>query len=305
MHISETAKKTPVDIISGFLGSGKTTLLNEMLANQYKGMRIAVIENEFGKVDIDSSLLPQELEITKITGGCVCCTLKLNLIDGIRVLIERYGPDRIVIETTGIAKLSDVVLAAENEALSDIACTALRTTVINPGFHKKFSSSLGLFYSDQIKSANTVYISRAQNTDKQIIEDVISDIRRLNEKSTIVTGALDIIKPSACDTMTKNISIHKEEHHHHDGSAQVFESTYIDTEEFESENELKSFIEKTLRESYPKTVYRIKGTVSVAGRGVLVQWASGELELSHAKSPQDKLVIVTGETNIKESHVSS
>ena len=104
-------KKIPVDIISGFLGSGKTTLINSLLANQYSGLDIAVIENEFGQVDVDSALLPDGIEITKITGGCVCCTLKVSLIEGIKQLAERFRPDRIVIETTGVAKLSDVISA--------------------------------------------------------------------------------------------------------------------------------------------------------------------------------------------------
>ena len=132
-------KRIPIDIISGFLGSGKTTLLNALLQTAYKGESIAVVENEFGEVDIDSGLLPRDIEITKITGGCVCCTMKVSLIEGISALIQQFELDRIVIETTGVAKLSDVEDAVNNKLLQSKIYSQNKITVVNPAFQDRKS----------------------------------------------------------------------------------------------------------------------------------------------------------------------
>ena len=284
--------KIPVDIISGFLGSGKTTLINELLKDQYDGMRIAVIENEFGKIDVDSALLPEDLEITKITGGCVCCTLKISLIEGIKLLAERHSPDRIVIETTGVAKLSDVISAVKNASLAAIAYPAACITVVSPAFHKSFGSSLGAFYNDQIESAGTVYISRAQSTDKKTLDEVIKSIKQSGSECDIVTNITEIKIQENTPQLSPNTSGHDVSHAHHDAEPH-FASTYIETPVFSDENEIAAFIKKIELDALPKKVYRIKGTVTKAGESVLVQWVSGELEFFTAKHSDNKLVTVT------------
>ncbi len=284
--------KIPVDIISGFLGSGKTTLINAFLADQYNGMRIAVIENEFGKIDVDSAVLPEDLEITKITGGCVCCTLKISLIEGIRLLAERYHPNRIVIETTGVAKLSDVISAVQNASLADTAYPAACITVVNPAFHKSFGSSLGAFYNDQIESAGTVYISRANSTDEKTMDEVIKSIKELGRECEIVTEAAKIKIHKNTLSSAMETAAHDENHSHHDDAEQQFISMYIETPVFSNREELLAFINKIESEYSPKKVYRIKGTVTKAGESVLVQWVSGELELLPSKRSDNKIVVV-------------
>ena len=285
--------KIPVDIISGFLGSGKTTLINALLVDQYDGMRIAVIENEFGKIDVDSALLPEDLEITKITGGCVCCTLKISLIEGIRLLAERYQPDRIVIETTGVAKLSDVISAVKNASLADIAYPAACLAVVNPAFHKSFGSSLGAFYNDQIESAGIVYISRAQSTDEKTLEEVIKSIKELSGECDIVTKNMEIRIKENTPALATDTEKHDESHDHHDDAGRQFSSKYIETPEFINEDEIADFLEKIESDASPKTVYRIKGTVTKAGESVLVQWVSGELKLLPVKRSDNIIVVVT------------
>ena len=285
--------KIPVDIISGFLGSGKTTLINELLADQYNGLRIAVIENEFGKIDVDSALLPKDLEITKITGGCVCCTLKISLMEGIRLLAERFSPDRIVIETTGVAKLSDVISAVRNASLTDVAYPAASITVVNPAFHKSFGSSLGAFYSDQIESAGTVYISRAQITDEKTLDEVIKSIKEGSSERDIVTKTTEIKFKENTPSLKPDTADHDGSHNHHDDAGQYFSSTYIETPEFSDEDEITAFIGKIESEALPKTVYRIKGTVTKAGESVIVQWVSGELKILPVKKSDNIIVVVT------------
>ena len=284
--------KIPVDIITGFLGSGKTTLINALLADQYNGMRIAVIENEFGKIDVDSDLLPEDLEITKITGGCVCCTLKISLIDGIRMLAERYSPERIVIETTGVAKLSDVISAVQNASLADIAYPAACITVINPAFHKSFGSSLGAFYNDQIESAGIVYISRANNTDETMYE-VVKSLNEQCGKCAVATKTSEITLKTDAPSIMPEAAKHDENHDHNEDAGRKFLSTYIETPEFTDEEEIAAFIKRIEYDFSPKTVYRIKGTVTKTGESVLVQWVSGELELLPAKRSENKIVIIT------------
>ncbi len=185
-------KRIPIDIISGFLGSGKTTVLNALLETAYKGENIAVIENEFGEVDIDSKLLPGDIEITKITGGCVCCTLKVSLIEGIREIADRFEPDRIVIETTGVAKLSDVEDATNNELLRNIVYTQNKITVVNPTVHLKFEELMGAFYNDQIDSANIIYVSRKEITEKRVFADVCQSIADRGGESVVFDDIGDL-----------------------------------------------------------------------------------------------------------------
>ncbi|MBT3319700.1 MAG: hypothetical protein HN948_01130 [Clostridia bacterium] len=184
-------EKIPIDIISGFLGSGKTTLINALLSAIYKGERVAIIENEFGEVDIDSALLPGDIEITKITGGCVCCTLKVSLIEGIKELCERFELDRIVIETTGVAKLSDVADATGHESLRGIAYTNNKITVVNPVFHMKFMDLLGAFYNDQIDNANIIYISRKEGADSDVFADAQRSVEERRGAQRIYSDVSD------------------------------------------------------------------------------------------------------------------
>lgn len=282
----------PIDIISGFLGSGKTTLLNALLKNQYRDKSIAVIENEFGEVDVDSSLLPREIEITKITGGCVCCTLKAGLIDGIHSLIDSFDLDRIVIETTGVARLSDVMSAVQSDSLKKTVHCANCITVVNPDFHVKLSDSLGSFYEDQIKNANTIYISRKEIIEEKTLQKAIVSIRAVNSTCNISYSVKDL---DLNDLNVKRVDLSKHAHEHcHNDKDKVFESQYISVDGLDNTADLEEMIAKIIGDNKPKTVYRIKGSVLIAGKSTLVQWANGELDLQSIDTHQNKLVIVIG-----------
>lgn len=311
MQNYDNNKRVPVDIISGFLGSGKTTLLNKLLKTHYKDLNIAVIENEFGDVDVDSALLPSDIEITKITGGCVCCTLKVSLIDGIKQLINGFDLDRIVIETTGVAKLSDVVSAVNNKELADIAFSANNIAVINPKFHNNLSSALGAYYHDQIKNANTVYISRKDLTDKNTLQETINSLDDLNEDCSIITDVSELVlkrdtphedcdehhcchhHDQHCHHHHDEHDEHHEHHHHHEDSTADFLNRYIDVEELSGLDELKTLIQNIIEQEKPKTVFRIKGSVVVEGENTLVQWVSGEFNTKEIDFSDNRLVIIT------------
>lgn len=304
MQNYDNNKRVPIDIVSGFLGSGKTTLLNKLLKTHYKNLNIAVIENEFGDVDVDSALLPSDIEITKITGGCVCCTLKVSLIDGIKELINGFDLDRIVIETTGVAKLSDVVSAVNNKELAGFAFSANNIAVINPKFHNNLSSALGAYYHDQIKNANTIYISRKDLTDEDTLQETISSLDDINEGCSIITDVNELVlkhdtlhtvcdEHLGCNHHHHHHDEHHEHHHHHEDSTADFLNRFIDVEELSSFYELEALIQNIVEQEKPKTVYRIKGSVVIEGKNTLVQWVSGELNTSIIDFSENRLVIIT------------
>lgn len=297
-------KRIPVDIISGFLGSGKTTLLNKLLKTHYKDLNIAVIENEFGDVDVDSALLPKDIEITKITGGCVCCTLKVSLIEGIKQLIDSFDLDRIVIETTGVAKLTDVISSVTNKELVDIAFGGNNMAVVNPKFHNSISSVLGTFYHDQIKTADTIYISRADLIDEATLQKTKDSLSEHNNDCSIITDVSELIlkqdtshvdcdEHHCCHHHHDEHDEHDEHHHHHEDSTADFLNKFIDVEELSSYDELKALIQSIEKQEKPKTVFRIKGSVIIEGKNTLVQWVSGELNTSSIEFSENRLVIIT------------
>ena len=291
--------RIPIDIISGFLGSGKTTLLNKLLKTHYKDLNIAIIENEFGDVDVDSALLPKDIEITKITGGCVCCTLKVSLIEGIKQLINSFDLDRIVIETTGVAKLTDVISAVNNKELKNIAFSGSNMAVVNPKFHNSISSVLGTFYDDQIKTADTIYISRADLMDEAALQKTRVSLREHNKDCRIITDVSDLVlkqdtSHTVCD---EHCCCHHHDehhhHHHHEDSTADFLNRFVDVEELSSFDELKELIKNIVEEEKPKTVFRIKGSVVVKGKNTLVQWVSGEMNTTEVEFSENRLVIIT------------
>jgi len=173
--------KIKVDIISGFLGSGKTSLINQMLKTVYSDMRIAIVENEFGDESIDGALFSNELEIKELTNGCVCCTLKMDLVQGITELYEMNRFDRIVIEPSGVAKLSDMKYIFSDEALQDKIEKGVCITIINPKVHDDFSQNFGQFYNDQIENADALYISRKEDMDEDKKLDLLVDLKIKND----------------------------------------------------------------------------------------------------------------------------
>ena len=215
---------TKVNIISGFLGAGKTTLIKKLLDGAFKGEKVVLLENEYGEVGIDGGFMKDTgIQITELNSGCICCTLVGDFADALDELIDTYHPDRILIEPSGVGKLSDirrVVLEnAERLGLSLEACA----TVADVGKTRLYIKNFGEFFNDQIKSAETIVLSRTQNVTADRVEKAVEMIREINPRARIITTPWDeldsgkiletIEKPDFLLTLD---DLPEHEHHHHD-----------------------------------------------------------------------------------------
>jgi G3E family GTPase len=224
---------TKIDIISGFLGAGKTTFIKKMLEESFKDEQIVLIENEFGEVGIDGGFLKDAgIEITEMNSGCICCSLVGDFATNLHEVIHKFHPDRILIEPSGVGKLSDVMKSViDIEAQEDVKLNAL-VTVVNALKASKQMKAFGEFFNNQIEYATTVILSRSQNATPEQLEFCVKQIQSLNPKAAIITtdwsaitGAqiLKVIegqdnlemKTLAEARHAKDEEEHEHEHHHH------------------------------------------------------------------------------------------
>lgn len=186
-----TDKITKVDIFSGFLGAGKTTLIRKLIEEAYEGEKLVLIENEFGEIGIDGGFLKDAgIEINEMNSGCICCTLVGDFSKAIEKVIKEFEPDRILIEPSGVGKLSDVILAVENLKDDRIKLNSF-TTIVDGRRYKMYMKNFGEFYNNQVEHANTVIVSHAQDMDREQIDAAVSMIRTLNTKAGIITTDWD------------------------------------------------------------------------------------------------------------------
>ena len=178
---------TKIDIYSGFLGAGKTTLIKKMITESYAGQKLVLIENEFGEIGIDGGFLQDAgINITEMNSGCICCSLVGDFGKALTQVINDYNPDRIVIEPSGVGKLSDVIAAVEkvtNENVS-LDCTV---AVVDAGKVKVYMKNFGEFYNNQIETASTIILSRTDMVPQQKLDAAVAMLREHNREATIVT----------------------------------------------------------------------------------------------------------------------
>ena len=183
---------TKIDIISGFLGAGKTTLIKKLIDEAYKGEKIVLIENEFGEVGIDGGFLKDSgIQITEMNSGCICCTLVGDFAKSMREVMEKFSPDRILIEPSGVGKLSDVMASViDMEKEEDVKLNAL-VTVVNALKADKQMKAFGEFFNNQIEHATTVVLSRTQKAAPEQVEETTAHIHKLNPNAVVITTPWD------------------------------------------------------------------------------------------------------------------
>lgn len=178
---------TKVDIYSGFLGAGKTTLIKKLLKEAYAGQKIVLIENEFGEIGIDGGFLKEAgIEIKEMNSGCICCSLQGDFREALKMVIEQYAPDRIIIEPTGVGALSTVVDAAM-QASDQIQICGL-TTVVDVTKFKKYYKNFGEFFTDQVEMARVIMLSRTATADPEKIEEAAELMEMKNPDATVITA---------------------------------------------------------------------------------------------------------------------
>ena len=214
---------TKIDIYSGFLGAGKTTLIKKMISEAYKGEKLVLIENEFGEIGIDGGFLQEAgIAISEMNSGCICCSLVGDFGEALKKVIAEYAPDRILIEPSGVGKLSDVIQAVKNAVEHDVELGSF-VTVADAGKCKMFMKNFGEFYNNQIATAETIILSRTAGMKEEKLHDCVALIRTLNENAVIITTPWDQLTGTQIreameqkNTLAEELS-HLEEHtHHHD-----------------------------------------------------------------------------------------
>ena len=223
---------TKIDIVSGFLGAGKTTLIKKMVKEAYQGEKLVLIENEFGEISIDGGFLKDAgIQISEMSSGCICCSLVGDFGKALREVKEQFQPDRILIEPSGVGKLSDVIVAVEN-TVADIPDMRLNSfvTVADASKVKVYMKNFGEFYNNQIESAGTIILSRTQKLTQEKLEAAAALLREKNPTAAILTTPWDQLDGQAILAAVEKVSLADEllekmraeheaeeaEHHHHD-----------------------------------------------------------------------------------------
>ena len=218
---------TKIDVISGFLGAGKTTLIKKLLKEALDGSKTVLIENEFGEIGIDGGFLKEAgIEIKEMTSGCICCSLVGDFGTSLKEVIETYAPERILIEPSGVGKLSDVLKAVEDVAADLDVQVNSAVAVVDASKAKMYIKNFGEFFINQIEYAGTIILSRTDKASAEKIQECVKLIREHNEKATIITTPLAELEGKAvletiegCDTledMMKEMLEHAQHHHDHE-----------------------------------------------------------------------------------------
>ena len=231
---------TKIDIVSGFLGAGKTTLIKKLLAEAFQGEKLVLIENEFGEISIDGGFLKDAgIQISEMSSGCICCSLVGDFNKALKEVHEQFHPDRILIEPSGVGKLSDVIVAVEN-TVKDVPDMKLNSfvTVADATKVKVYMKNFGEFYNNQIESAGTIILSRTQKLNQEKLEAAVALLREKNPDAAILTTPWDVLDGKTILSAVEKVSLadellekmraeheadaaeheheHEHEHHHHD-----------------------------------------------------------------------------------------
>ena len=316
---------TKIDVFSGFLGAGKTTLIKKLLSEAFKGEKLVLIENEFGEISIDGGFLKETgIEISEMSSGCICCSLVGDFSKALREVKEKFNPDRILIEPSGVGKLSDVIAAVEKTIAedSDLVLNSA-VTVCDAGKVRIFMKNFGEFYNNQVESARTIILSRTQNLSQDKLEAVVAALREKNPAAAIITTPWAELDGSNILEAMEHISMAQQllekvramsrmagndahEHHHdHDHGPdcdcgchghhadEVFASWGIETPKVFTEDELKSILTALDSEEYG-IILRAKGIVRSAEGWIEFDYVPGEYEIRCGRADYTGRLCVIG-----------
>ena len=320
---------TKVNVISGFLGAGKTTLISKLIKEEFAGQQVVLVENEFGEIGIDGGFLKDAgIEIKEINSGCICCTLRGDFQKALRKVIDTYHPERIIIEPSGVGKLSDILKIIRTVDGVELDSYS---TVVDAARCKMYHKNFKDFFDDQIATASCVILSKTQKTNDEKLQEDIAIIRELNPTARIITTAWDeLTGASIFDAMTgagngfpKDLGElepeeedddhdhedhdehdhdhceHHHHHHHHDGELDaddVFDSIGFETVNKYSADQLKSILAKL-----PENIVRAKGIVPGIDNGWLFfDFVPGDSDVRNGSAAYTGLITIIG-TSVDEA----
>ena len=306
---------TKIDIVSGFLGAGKTTLIKKLLAEAYKGEKLVLIENEFGEINIDGGFLKESgVQISEMSSGCICCSLVGDFNKALKDVHQQFAPDRILIEPSGVGKLSDVIVAVEN-TVKDVPDMKLNSfvTVADATKVKVYMKNFGEFYNNQIEAAGTIILSRTQKLSQEKLEAAAAMLREKNPDAAILTTPWDeldgktilsaIEKVSLADELlarmqAEHAADEAEHHHHHHHADEVFTSWGVETARKFTKAEVELVLTELDTGNYGM-ILRSKGIVDGGADGWLeFDYVPGEWEVrSRSADVGGKLVVIGSKLN--------
>ncbi|MGI5976074.1 MAG: CobW family GTP-binding protein [Candidatus Limivicinus sp.] len=289
---------TKTDIFSGFLGAGKTTLIRKLIAEAFKGERLVLIENEFGEISIDGGFLRDAgVRITEMNSGCICCTLVGDFTRALKKVMAEYAPDRIIIEPSGVGKLSDVAKAVEGVEGCSIEA---KLTVVDAGKCRMFMRNFGEFFNDQVSSADLLVMSRTDTVPEEKILNAAELLRGLNPTAGLISTPWDELSGAQIKEAMEGVSLKSEMermtaeetdgHRQEDGAGcscghdhaadEIFTSWGLETPKKFSENELKNILSRLSDSDKYGSVLRAKGIVdSTEGEWIHFDYVPGEIDV--------------------------
>ncbi|MBR5510522.1 MAG: GTP-binding protein [Lachnospiraceae bacterium] len=311
---------TKIEIISGFLGAGKTTLIKKMLQEAFAGEKIVLIENEFGEIGIDGGFLKEAgIQITEMNSGCICCSLVGDFGTALKEVIETYAPDRILIEPSGVGKLSDVTKAVQGVAEHQPVELNSSVTVVDGQKCRMYMKNFGEFFNNQVEYAGTIVISRTQKMTDEKLDACVKMLREKNPTATIITTPWDELKGEQIlaamqhqDLLMRTQHVHLEEHHHHDHGEgctcgchdhehhhhhadEVFNSWGRETVRKYTEEELNTILTALSTDDDCGIILRAKGIVPCQDGGWLhFDMVPEEFEIRHGEADYTGRLCVIG-----------
>ena len=328
---------TKIDVISGFLGAGKTTLIKKLLSEAFQGEKLVLIENEFGEISIDGGFLKESgVEISEMSSGCICCSLVGDFSKALKEVNEKFAPDRILIEPSGVGKLSDVIAAVE-KTIADVPELQLGSavTVCDASKARIFMKNFGEFYNNQVESARTIILSRTQNLSQDKLETVVAALREKNPAAAIITTPWSELDGSTILSAMEKVSMaqqllekvramsrqaegehhHEHEHHHDHGpdcdcgchghhADEVFASWGKETPKVFTSDEIKHILTELDSVKYG-VILRAKGIVrGENGSWIEFDYVPEEYEVRSGKADYTGRLCVIG-SNLQEEALAS
>ena len=312
---------TKVDIFSGFLGAGKTTLIKKLIAEAYKGERLVLIENEFGEIGIDGGFMQDAgIEVTEMNSGCICCTLVGDFTAALQKVIEQYHPDRILIEPSGVGKLSDVAKAVASVPGCEIGA---KVTVVDAGRCRMYIRNFGEFFNDQVHNADVIVLSRTDSASDGKVVTASAMLSQLNPNATVITTPWDELSGRQIVDVMEHIDSlsttmqemehhdHSEHHHHHDHGEscscgcghdhghhhadEVFTSWGVETPKKFTEAEVRKALSEFDEDASYGTILRAKGFVDASdGKWLYFDYVPGEADVRRGEPAVTGRVCVIG-----------
>lgn len=319
---------TKVDIISGFLGAGKTTLISKLLKEVLKDEQVVLIENEFGEIGIDGGFLKDSgVEIREMNSGCICCSLVGDFGTSLKEVVDKYHPDRIIIEPSGVGKLSDVIKAVKDLHIENEIKLNSASTVADASKVKVYMKNFGEFFNNQIEHAGTIILSRTQNINEEKLNKAIEMIRSLNQNAHIITTAWDDLEGAQILAAMENVTNlelemlaeqaekehaahehhhhehdeecgceHHEHGHHHHHADEVFTSWGVETPNKYEKTALQEILNKLANTDEYGNILRSKGMVPASdGTWLYFDLVPQEYEIREGKPDFTGRICVIGE----------